>query len=1165
MTRRSTVYGDEKNLVDYLVGVLEFRLAGRDKGRTVKGVPVDVCQLGVLGPWRGEVDEIDGLDETEEINEAVEESQKPSSSETDNDAEIAVQRASEPEDPNADAGEQREEKDFVKRPPSSLGFEILLEADKNLAAVEVDVDFAIYTRHLPILEEQRLSLGGSSEERAESGVMTLADVSVRREISVKGVRFLVNADRTQRLGDKGAIQAALDKAIDEAVNSPDIMPEFRIQPKIVLNDLKTEVTFSQRLSELRKQGETKRPPYRSRIELRSVPCGQGVVRISAYVQNTTPRQTRSDDNYHVLADVRLNARITKGALRPIEILPVPEDYQYDRKVWALGINTSVEVDDTRKVLQTKALAKFEQPRLTTREKPSACFNELASEPFNVLNKILLAMQEYAKDWERKAETNSLGLGGLALAECKKDLDAFIKEIEMFARGIAALAADDRLLAAFKAMNRVMERLAKGFDTWRLFQIAFIVTQLPSLLIREKLVHGEWPPGVRREWANELDYADVLWFATGGGKTEAYLGLISCTILYDRLRGKHIGMSAWLRFPLRMLSVQQLRRAIEMVWETEKERQDLLGENAKLSDPVRLGYFVGASTTPNDLTDKFFEKHPTSESCAVYCVVNDCPACGAQGSIEARPDRQNYRLLHVCKKCETELPLFITDSEIYRFLPSVLVSTVDKIATVGLQQKFGILWAGPHWRCPRHGYGFGEYCFVYGCKEDKKRRTAIVPYDPPPAFHVQDELHLLQEELGAFAGHYETLIRYCEKQSQMSSKVIAATATIEGFEHQTRHIYGVKGARRFPERGYQRYESFYTTVDRDDSKQLPKTGRVYLALRPSSGSHSEAAGTCTQILQEAISSMLRDPYSALANFPDMKDPAALEDLLYYYSATLTYVGSLEGGARVKDILRDSGQNVYPGIRDLNIEYLSSRSSSAEVSSVIHRMDQPPGWESPEHLDAVVATNMISHGVDLERINLMVLDKFPAETSEYIQASSRSGRKKVGLVVVILPSYSLRAASIYSRFTKYHENLDRMVSPIPVNRFAKYAVHRTLPGIFAGLLFGNACTKANTTNLRFTHETLKWLEDNASLMEEWLKGAYAVENNVFGPDLELAFQESIRDKFHELQAIIRSSQEGRLTDALRPKPMTSLRDVDRGISFRPSIHSARFLAWFREEVM
>jgi hypothetical protein len=191
----------------------------------------------------------------------------------------------------------------------------------------------------------------------------------------------------------------------------------------------------------------------------------------------------------------------------------------------------------------------------------------------------------------------------------------------------------------------------------------------------------------------------------------------------------------------------------------------------------------------------------------------------------------------------------------------------------------------------------------------------------------------------------------------------------------------------------------------------------------------------------------------------------------------------------------------------------------------------------------------------------MDKFPAETAEYIQASSRSGRKKVGLVTVILPSYNLRAVSIYHRFNEYHQHLDRMVSPVPVNRFAKYAVHRTIAGVVSGLLFGSIGPEENTTNYRKRRPSLDWLEAHKSEFEDLLRSAYSIGRGVYERDLEVALSEAMKEQFESLLAALKPSQEDRFTDAMRPKPMTSLRDVDKGIPFFPESRDAYFLDWFR----
>jgi hypothetical protein len=404
---------------------------------------------------------------------------------------------------------------------------------------------------------------------------------------------------------------------------------------------------------------------------------------------------------------------------------------------------------------------------------------------------------------------------------------------------------------------------------------------------------------------------------------------------------------------------------------------------------------------------------------------------------------------VCSNCDTELPIYVSDDEVYRFLPTVVVGTIDKMASIAYNAKFPLLWGGASWRCPEspeHGFGIGDWC-IRSCTRNRgqdrraRQRVRVTPYDPSPTLHIQDELHLLQQELGAFAGHYETLVRACESAvGGRPPKTIAATATIEGFEHQIRHIYRVARARRFPTRGYDLLETFYTSVDRDhDEPERPeKVARLYVAFRPPHLHAADAASLCARLLHEELIRLFDYPYDAAAWLPNARTEEEVHELLYCYATTLTYVGSKARGVRIRQALdRVAGRLRPGGARDLATEFLSGDSSLAEIAETVRRLEYPPEWTEEGYLDATVATNVISHGVDVERFNVMLMDSIPEETADYIQASSRSGRRHVGLVMTILPSYSLRASSVYHRFKEYHQHLERLVSPVSVNRFAKYA--------------------------------------------------------------------------------------------------------------------------------
>ena len=1183
-------YRDELALTRHFVAVLEQNLAGRGVLRRTNAHPLDWCHLGVLGPAKLAPVPVE-LDATvAEAEASAEASASPAPAATPSKAgsgaaaleapgaHVASAVASSAAPVNGDASganavpsephvvtDKGDDREGARRPPSAIGFEILVQPDTaGIIEMTVDASFCIFTKHLPTLREQTTVL-----ETGASAGAPLAEVVQRWPLEVKGVTFRIAGNTIATYTDGGVVQALLDGALRRVFNGSDAERAWPgTRPKIdKVECLKDEASFSAFLDSLTSGLAVEQWAMKASLEIRTTPRPDGKVRVGCYLRNETPETpplTKGKglkDAFKVVSDVCVKAVVKRGKLHPIEILPVPQDYQYDRRVWAVGHNTSVRSDLQAKAVSTAALAVYEQPRIMTREIVPAKFAELESDPFGTLEAIYTAMGEYGKEWKRHVlDQNDLQLDAAALTECGRDYAGFEDEIRRFAAGIAALRADERLLTAFKASNRVFGKLASGYDSWRLFQVVFIVTQLPALAIREGVVEGEFPSGVKRSWKDVLDWGDVLWFRTGGGKTEAYLGLACCAMLYDRLRGKRFGVTAWLRFPLRMLSIQQLQRAMRVIWETEQERKAVLGAEADQSAPIRLGYFVGGTTTPNSISAEYLENFTTEESREWLRVVPDCPACGGRGTVKVETDIPAIRFRHICSICNAELPLDICDDEVYRHLPTLILGTIDKMASVGQQPKFGMLWGGAKWKCPQHGYAFGEYCSVFGCQvKDKKLRKAVKPYDPSPALHIQDELHLLQEELGAFAGHYETLIRYCEGTvGGLPSKVVAATATIEGFENQVRHLYGVKDARRFPGRGYDKLRSFYAEPDKDESGDL-KTARIFVAFKSPSMPPADASAFCTEILHAEIGNLVSNPHVALALLHDARTPDDVAALLNYYTTTLNYVGSLAKGSRVSQALNGIASKVRPGARDLNVEYHSSRSTSAEVANVVHRVESPPTWDDESFLDALVATSMISHGVDLERINLMTMDGVPEETAEYIQASSRSGRRHVGMVVVVLANFSLRASSIYHRFIEYHQHLDRMVSPVPVNRFAKYAAQRTLPGIALGLVFGLHAAQSGRGDLNKRNEVVELLNSLGAKFLTEVKEAYSLGSEVYDERLEKALSDALAERLDVVVMSIRNSNEKLVKEAIRPAPMMSLRDVEAGVPFWPDHGDSRLLTF------
>ncbi len=1187
-------YGDEEVLVDYLLRTLEDRLAGRTQERFLNTLPSDQCQLGVLGPRDHRVDDSEA-DDDEFDKEAG--PQPTTVCEARGQAEPGSQ---EPQDAGSGPGAEPYSKmeDRLRRPPSSLGCEFICAPEPNSPdglVLSVSVSFAFYTRHLPTLQELREQAGfhhGTAStyygRPRREPTTTLVEALRRHDVEVAPIRFSLLAATRKTYTDGGVIREALKAKLRTLQEDPTLWREIgrRVVPLKALADDTTYAAFLAGIT-----GSPVLPPISASLRIQAVPTGAGT-RVAVYLCNDTPRATANEylDNYHILGDARLAVRIESGVLKPVELLPMPDDYQYERKVFAVGRNTSVEIDPDRRMIRTQSLARHAQLRMATNDRVSVGPGDLVEHPFESLDRVLQSMQHYARGWkERVIDTNALGLGPQALEACSRDLSAFEVEVDSFASGIAALRSDKRLLTAFTSMNRVFSGLVAK---WRIFQVVFIVTEMTALAIREGTASGEWPPGILRGWSDALDRVDVLWFQTGGGKTEAYLGLISCAALYDRLRGKEFGVTAWLRFPLRMLSVQQLKRAARVLWSTEMERRRLSRELGRpLGQPVSLGYLVGGTNTPNRFKDEWsFERLRTDpHRLERLLLVPDCPACAGKETVSLVLDEADRRVRHVCKACGTELPVYVSDEEVMRFLPTLVIGTVDKIAAVAYQPLLAILWRGPQWLCemPGHGFGVGDWC-IEGCPSNPKNsrkkqagRERLVPYDPSPALHVQDELHLLQEELGTFAGHYETMVRGNEATCSrgLPPKIVAATATIAGYAHQARELYGVRSVRRFPNRGYDRHQSFYASVQTQEGRpDLPKLARVFAAFRPPRLTVADAAALCSEILLTAVNELRSRPDDAVLKLGlgDHMTPDEFGGLMDYYSVTLTYVGSRDRGIKISQVLQSHGAQANRGMRpgdkrDLNVEYLSSHSTLKEIAEVVERLETPPAWTSSEHLDAAVATDVVSHGVDVERINLMVIDRVPEQVASYIQVSSRCARKHLGIVLTILPPYSLRASSIYDRFSEFHNCLDLMVSPVAVNRFAKSAVARTFPGVLLGTIYGRHLDELRGNRSQWLSLVARALSgarpsdvsfDERSLTAEVIE-SYALGHGVYDTSLENSMRADVVDQMKRFSLNTKNPAYQELVDACPSKPMSSLRDVDLPVPFNPDRQTVNWmtLRWFR----
>ena len=284
------------------------------------------------------------------------------------------------------------------------GFEIVIAPGAHHEIeLTLQVRFAVYTQHFPTFEEERDELGRVAQDQADPNqppqtrqTVSLLEVFERNKVEVPSITIRINpVRRTERLTDEGAVQRAVDAVLVQAAASPTIARAIAgnaVVPAQALADADTFRGFLRGIA----AGPPSLPPLQASVDIRSTTLRDGTVRLSCYICNNTPRDLtqRFRDQHNILADCELSATVVRGELMPVELLPVAKDYQFDRRVWAVGHSASVVVSEDRKAIRTETLARFEQPRMTTNQSPRAAFSELAANPLDTLEKIRIAMIAY---------------------------------------------------------------------------------------------------------------------------------------------------------------------------------------------------------------------------------------------------------------------------------------------------------------------------------------------------------------------------------------------------------------------------------------------------------------------------------------------------------------------------------------------------------------------------------------------------------------------------------------------------------------------------------------------------------------------------------------------------------------------------------------------------
>ena len=726
-----------------------------------------------------------------------------------------------------------------------------------------------------------------------------------------------------------------------------------------------------------------------------------------------------------------------------------DDYKYDKEQQAIGLNCSVIFDPERNVISTEHLPTYVQKRLVTNDALAVRFQDLIDAPLDVLQSIRTKMDVELKQWKDYYAKRAPSLTPTGQEKMKEEIFDFQLEIARFQLGVETVAAYPIVLKSFILLNRTFLAASKKYDAWRLFQIVFIVSLISDIVACDENI---MPPEEKQK--TTLSEVSLLYFPTGGGKTEAFLGVLVFNLFFDRFRGKDCGVTSILRYPLRLLSVQQVQRIANTLAQAELLRRD--NPLIRNTEEFSLGYFVGDSNTPNRIgRDRAIRyRSMAQEEIDEERILDLCPFCG-QKSVHLKFDEETYRLAHICANPDCPsgetLPVYMVDNEIYRYLPSAIISTVDKLAILGNNPSFRNILSGAPLRCPKHGFTSARRCMVSSefCDEDMQDFEEVRMYDPAPTLFIQDELHLIRESLGTYASHYESFIDYFVKNlspSKRRFKIIGATATISSYQGQIKHLYNNRDPIRFPCASPYLDRNFYAFIDQTDTQRLVMGYAPYGKAMISSVVYS------LKYMREAIYQYLAQPEKVL-EIPGVgistKEDALriLED----YWIFLEYNNVKRDGNNVEGAL-ETPINVElrkERVPEFRTRKMTGDESFQDVREVLAQVENTDDVFAGVNL--IAATSMISHGVDADRFNVMFFYGIPGNTAEYIQAYSRTGRRHSSIVIDIIRPARETDRSYLNNFVKFHEFKDILVEPVPINRWATKAIGGTLPGIFAGLLF------------------------------------------------------------------------------------------------------------------
>lgn len=955
---------------------------------------------------------------------------------------------------------------------NSMSIKFLLK--DFMGPISIKIKLSIFYRVYPSFQEQKDHIN-SLEKVNEDKPFNLARIWKRQDINFSDITFF-DINNEHHYLDFSSIS-------DLIKNSNEV---FTNNFKIPQEAMKSEEEYNKVIKEL-KSPKSHVFNWDCKLSIQSKEFIQEDEKFNL-IEILFTNETEDYDNFEpAIFNPILNISLNNNDITPFKY---HYTYEGNKKFYETNfrfLNCHGDYDIKQNKLITKGYAKFFQKKVTPKSSIpniNLSFKNLSDiNGLEELKKLSGKMEEHYLACYNSSNKSS---------EYKKSLSDFDYMKKRYIEGINLLSTDKNVLKSFCLMNKTFNLNSEGknYDSWRLFQIVFIVSLLKDVVDK----------------SYNRDNCELLHVMTGGGKSEAYFGIVIFSAFYDRIIGKEFGVTAITKFPLRMLSIQQLQRIANLFIFAEEVRID----NNLIGEPFSIAYFVGSQEEEFPKTNrkilKDIEKNKSKNKEISGKIINTCPLC--EGEVVLDIDYDKSLIVHRCKSCQKIFRLYFSDDEIYRTLPTFIVATVDKFAGISMNRRVKNLFGGKLDECEDHGFiPRNDFCsFEEGYrKKCGKNGTPIKKnFNTGPTLMIQDEMHLIKEGFGTIDSHFESLCEVLEEElTGEKFKHIVMTATVTGAEKQIQHLYN-KNIKVFPPMLIDSLgNDFFFNMEKEDDG-TNRIQRQIIGLKPSILNSRIVHFTLLYISMflKNIEENL-DDFCRINNFKIEE----LKIIIESYKKLLTYHNRKNDAQNTQFLIEDlinKNENCY----DIEAKPLTGESNLEDIKKTINLVEKY--YENDENrknkLLTVNATSIVSHGVDLDQWNIMIFDGMPRNTSEYIQALSRVGRKDYGLIFLTFINHRTRDLSFYQHFNEYHDILEHKVESVPLSRWAKLGFKQTFTSIFNASILNYLSDKLNKP-IYNKEDFIEVFNDskNVDMLVDFIQKAYMTNSPMKGSEY---FKNNIR---------------------------------------------------------